>query len=71
VYVKASGEGKTPGRLQPALRTTYHQTVKHLENVAAARSSRTQKLKNGNATGNQSEVEAAGRLALDYQADRP
>jgi uncharacterized protein (TIGR03086 family) len=35
-YFKARGEGKTPGPLQPAPRTTYDQTVEHLQNVTVA-----------------------------------
>ena len=33
-YFKARGEGKQPGGLQAAPRTTYDQTVQHLQNAA-------------------------------------
>jgi uncharacterized protein (TIGR03086 family) len=35
-YFKARGEGKTPGPLHPAPRTTYDQTVEHLQNLTVA-----------------------------------
>jgi Mycothiol maleylpyruvate isomerase N-terminal domain len=35
-YFKARGESHSPGPLQPAPRTTYEQTVKHLQGVTDA-----------------------------------